>query len=48
MLAYTYVKKGLFELREKPEPELSDTRDAIVAVYPAQFRALLSDMRWSG
>ena len=29
MLAYTYVKKGLFELREKPEPELSDPRDAI-------------------
>ena len=32
MLAYTYVKKGLFELREKPEPELSDSRDAIVRI----------------
>ena len=32
MLAYTYVKKGLFELREKPEPELADPRDAIVRI----------------
>lgn len=32
MLAYTYVKQGLFELREKPKPVLQNDRDAIVRV----------------
>ncbi|MBO8440581.1 MAG: alcohol dehydrogenase catalytic domain-containing protein [bacterium] len=32
MLAYTYVRKGVFELLEKPKPELKDSKDAIVRV----------------
>ena len=32
MLAYTYIKQGKFELREKPRPTLQDSRDAIVQV----------------
>lgn len=32
MLAYTYVEKGRFELRDKPVPQLTDPRDAIVRV----------------
>ncbi len=32
MLAYTYVEKGRFELRERPKPVLLDSRDAIVRV----------------
>jgi len=32
VLAYTYVEKGKFELREKPMPEIVDERDAIVRV----------------
>lgn len=32
MLAYTYVERGKFELREKPRPALEDVRDAIVRV----------------
>lgn len=32
MLAYTYIKKGVFELREKPKPVLQGPRDAIVRV----------------
>ena len=32
MLAYTYVEHGRFELREKPKPEIIDSRDAIVRV----------------
>ena len=32
MLAYTYIEKGNFRLVEKPEPELLDSRDAIVRV----------------
>ena len=32
MLAYTYVRKGVFELREKPKPELKGSKDAIVRV----------------
>ena len=32
MLAYTYVERGKFELREKSVPELKDARDAIVRV----------------
>lgn len=37
MLAYTYVEKGKFELREKPEPILQDERDAIVRVTMASI-----------
>lgn len=32
MLAYTYIKQGLFELVEKPKPQLLNDRDAIVKV----------------
>ena len=32
MLAYTYIKQGKFELREKPKPTLQGARDAIVRV----------------
>ena len=32
MLAYTYIEHGKFELREKPEPKITDARDAIVRV----------------
>ena len=32
MLAYTYIEQGKFELREKPIPEIKDSRDAIVRV----------------
>ncbi len=32
MLAYTYLERGRFELRDKPRPELRDARDAIVRV----------------
>ena len=32
MLAYTYIEKGKFEMRQKPKPALQDERDAIVRV----------------
>lgn len=32
MLAYVYVDHGKFELKEKPTPEIQDSRDAIVRV----------------
>ena len=32
MLAYTYLQKGKFGLREKPKPKITDARDAIVRV----------------
>ena len=32
MLAYTYIQKGKFGLREKPKPKITDARDAIVRV----------------
>lgn len=32
MLAYTYVEKGKFELREKEKPTLQDEKDAIVRI----------------
>ncbi|MCM1199116.1 MAG: alcohol dehydrogenase, partial [Clostridium sp.] len=32
MLAYTYIEEGKFELKEKPRPELTGPRDAIVRV----------------
>lgn len=32
MLAYTYVEKGKFELREKPVPKIEEEQDAIVEV----------------
>lgn len=37
MLAYTYVEKGKFELREKPLPVLLDAKDAIVRVTLASI-----------
>ena len=37
MLAYTYVEKGRFELREKPRPVLQDEKDAIVRVTLASI-----------
>ena len=37
MLAYTYVENGTFELREKPKPELQDSRDAIVKITLASI-----------
>ncbi len=37
MLAYTYVEKGKFELREKPLPVLQEARDAIVRVTMASI-----------
>ena len=32
MLAYTYVSQGNFQLKKKPKPELTDSKDAIVRV----------------
>ena len=32
MLTYTYVEHGKFELREKPKPEIVNSRDAIIRV----------------
>ena len=32
MLTYTYIEHGNFELREKPEPEIVNSREAIVRV----------------
>lgn len=37
MLAYTYIKKGKFELREKERPVLQDAKDAIVKVTLASI-----------
>lgn len=37
MLAYTYIENGKFALREKPEPEIIDGRDAIVRVTLASI-----------
>ena len=37
MKAYTYIKKGRFELQEKPRPELQDPKDAIVRVTLASI-----------
>lgn len=37
MLAYTYVSQGDFRLTEKPKPELSDEKDAIVKVTLASI-----------
>ena len=37
MLAYTYLEKGKFELREKPRPVLQSERDAIVKVTLASI-----------
>jgi alcohol dehydrogenase len=37
VLAYTYVEKGKFALREKPQPDLRDERDAIVRVTLASI-----------
>lgn len=32
MLAYTYIEKGTFALRDKPKPAIEDAQDAIVTV----------------
>ena len=32
MLAYTYIEAGRFELQEKPMPQITDSRDALVRV----------------
>ena len=37
MLAYTYVEKGKFELREKPQPVIQEEQDAIVRVTMASI-----------
>lgn len=37
MLAYTYIEKGKFELREKPKPELQSEKDAIVRITLASI-----------
>lgn len=37
MLAYTYVKEGVFALKNKPKPEICDPRDAIVRVTLASI-----------
>ena len=37
MLAYTYMEKGKFELREKEKPQLLDEKDAIVKVTLASI-----------
>ena len=37
MLAYTYISKGRFELREKPVPEICGPRDAVVKVTLASI-----------
>ena len=37
MLAYTYIRQGLFELQKKPKPALQDARDAIVRVTLASI-----------
>ena len=37
MLAYTYVERGKFELREKQKPALQDDRDAIIRVTLARL-----------
>lgn len=37
MLAYTYVDRGRFELRDKPLPALMDARDAVVRVTLASI-----------
>ena len=37
MLAYTYLQKGKFGLREKPKPKITDARDAIVRVTLGSF-----------
>ena len=37
MKAYTYIEKGRFELKEKPEPKILDPKDAIVKVTLASI-----------
>ncbi|EJX06151.1 zinc-binding alcohol dehydrogenase [gut metagenome] len=32
MLAYTYIRQGVFEMTEKPKPQLIDPKDALVRV----------------
>ena len=37
MKAYTYIEKGRFELKDKPEPKILDSKDAIVKVTLASI-----------
>ena len=37
MNAYTYIEKGRFELKDKPEPKILDSKDAIVKVTLASI-----------
>ena len=37
MKAYTYIEKGRFELKDKPEPRILDPKDAIVKVTLASI-----------
>ena len=37
MFAYTYIEKGLFELKDKPKPEIIDEKDAVVRVTLASI-----------
>ena len=37
MKAYTYIEKGRFELKDKPEPRILDSKDAIVKVTLASI-----------
>ena len=39
MLAYTYMEKGVFELKEKSKPMLKEGQDAIVKVTLASICA---------
>ena len=37
MFAYTYIEKGLFELKDKPKPQIIDEKDAVVRVTLASI-----------
>lgn len=37
MLAYTYIEKGIFELKNKPKPQIIDEKDAVVRVTLASI-----------
>ena len=40
MLTYTYIEHGKFELREKPEPEIVNSREAVVNIPPSAEKTL--------
>ena len=37
MLAYTYIEKGIFELKNKPKPQIIDEKDVVVRVTLASI-----------